>query len=71
MAGDLARADQAQLSKICCLKRDINLSRTKVCNVYYVLRKCTPDDRVVYLHRAGPGVMAYRSCLKDYDRASK
>ena len=27
MAGDLARADQAQLSKIYCHKRDINLSR--------------------------------------------
>ena len=34
MAGDLARADLAQLSKIYCHKRDINLSRRKVCSVY-------------------------------------
>ena len=27
----------------------INLSRTKVCSVYHVLRKCTPGDRAVYL----------------------
>ena len=71
MAGDLARADQAQLSKIYCHKRDINLSRTKVCSVYHVLRKCTPGDRAVYLHRAGPGAMGHRRCLKGYDRASK
>ena len=71
MAGDLARADQAQLSKIYCHKRDINLSRTKVCSVYHVLRKCTPGDRAVYLHRAGPEAMGHRRCLKGYDRASK
>ena len=64
MAGDLARADQAQLSKIYCHKRYINLSRTKVCSVYHVLRKCTPGDRAVYLHRAGSGAMGHRRCLK-------
>ena len=71
MAGDLARANQAQLPKIYCDKRDINLSRRKVCSVYHVLRKCTRGDSAVYLHRAGPGVMGHRRCLKGYDRASK
>ena len=71
MTGDLARADQAQLWKIYCHKRYINLSRTSVCSVYRVLRKCTPGDRSVYLHRAGPGAMGHRRCLKAYDRASK
>ena len=70
-AGDLARADRAQLSKIYCHKRYINLSRTSVCSVYHVLRKCTPGDRTVYLHRAGPGAMGQRRCLKGYDRAFK
>ena len=68
MTGDLTRADQAQLSKICCHKRDINLSRTKVFSVYHVLRKCTPGDKAVYLHRAGPGAMGHRRCLKGYER---
>ena len=71
LAGDLARTDQAQLSKICCHERDINLSQTKVCSVYHVLRKCTPGDRAVCLHRAGPGAMGHMRCLKGYDRASK
>ena len=69
--GDLARADQEQVSKIYCHKRDINLSRRLNCSVYHVLRKCTRGDRAVYLHRAGPGVMGHRRCLKGYDRASK
>ena len=71
MAGDLPRADQAQLSKIYCQKRDINLSRTQVGSVYHVLSKCPPGDRAVYLHRAGPGAMGHRRRLKGYDRASK
>ena len=71
MAGDLARADQAQLSKIYCHKRDINLSRRKVCSVYHVLRKGTRGDSAVYLHRAGPGPMGHRRCLKGYESASK
>ena len=71
MAGDLAWADQAQLSKIYRHKRDVNLSRTKFCNVYHVLRKYTPGDSAVYLHQAGPGAMGQRRCLKGYDHASK
>ena len=72
MAGDLARADQAQLlSKIYCHKRDINLTQRKVCSVHHVLRKCTRGDSAVYLHRAGPGAMDHRRCLKGYHRASK
>ena len=65
--------DQAQLSKIYCHKRDINLSWRKVCSVYHVLRKCTRVHSGVYLHRAGPGAMDHRRwrCLKGYDRASK
>ena len=39
-------------------------------SLYHVLRKCTPGDREVYLHRAGPGAMGHRRCLKGYDRAS-
>ena len=70
MAGDLAWADQAQLSKIYCPKRDINLSWRKVCSVHHVLRKCTRGDNGVYLHRAGPGAMGHGRCLKGYDRAS-
>ena len=62
MAGDLARADQAQLSKIYCHRLDVNLSRIKVCSVDHVLRKRTRGDRAVYLHRAGPGAMGYRRC---------
>ena len=31
----------------------------------------TPGDRVVHLHRADPGVMGRRRCLKGYDHASK
>ena len=65
--GDLAWTAKA-LSKIFCHKRDINLSRRKVCSVYHVLRKCTRGDRAIYLHRAGPGAMGHRRCLKDYDR---
>ena len=71
MAGNLARADQTQLSKIYCHKRDINVSRRNVCSVYHVLRKCTRGDRAVYLHRDGPGAMGHRRCLKSYDRASQ
>ena len=71
MAGDLARADQAQLSKIYCHKRGINLARRKVCSVYHMLRKYTHGDSAVYLHRAGPRAMGHRRCLKGYDRASK
>ena len=51
-----------------CYKRDINLSRRKVCSVYHVLHKCTRGERAVYLHRAGPGAMGHRRCLKSYDR---
>ena len=71
MPGDLALADQAQLSKTYCHKRDINLSWRKVCSVYHVLRKCTRGDSAVYLHRAGPGAVGHRRCLKGYDRTSK
>ena len=60
MAGDLAQADQTQVSKIYCHKRDINLSQRKVCSVYHALRKCTRGDGAVYLHRAGPGTMGHR-----------
>ena len=66
----VARADQAQFSKIYCHKRHMNLARRKVCSVYHVLRKCTRGDSAFYLHRAGPGVMGHRRCLKGYDRAS-
>ena len=53
-----------------CHKRDIDLSRRKVCSVYHVLRKCTVarGDRAVYLHRAAPGAMGHRRCVKGYDR---
>ena len=67
MAGDLARADQGLFSKIYCHKRDINLSRTSVCSVYHVLRKCTRCDRAAYLHRARPGGIGHRRYLKGYD----
>ena len=67
MAGDLARADQGLFSKIYCHKRDINLSRTSVCSVYHVLRKCTRSDRAAYLHRARPGRIGHRRYLKGYD----
>ena len=59
------------LSKIYCHKRYINLSRASVCSVYHVLRKCTPGDRAVYLHRVGPGAMGHRRCLKGYVKKSK
>ena len=36
-----------------------------------MLRKCTRGGNGVYLHRAGPGAMGQRRCLKGYDRASK
>ena len=71
MAGDLARDDQAHPSKIYCHKRDINLSRAKVCSVYHLLRKCTPGDRAFYLHRAGPGAMGHGRCLKGYDEKQR
>ena len=64
--GDLAWT--AALSKIYCHKRDINLSRRKVCSVYHVLRKCTRGDRAVYQHRAGPGGIGHRRYLEGYDR---
>ena len=35
------------------------------------LQRSTPGDRAVCLHRAGPGAMGHRSCLKGNDRASK
>ena len=70
-AGDLARADEAQLSKICYHKRDINLSRRKVFSVYHVLRKCTRGDSAVYLHRADPGPWVTGGVCKCYERASK
>ena len=44
MAGELARADQAQLLKVYCHKRGINLSRRKVCIIYHGLRKCPRGD---------------------------
>ena len=67
MPGGLGRADQAQFSKIYCHKRDINLSRTSVCSVYHVLRKCTRGDRAAYLHRARPGRIGHRRYLKGHD----
>ena len=36
-----------------------------------MLRRCKRGDSAVYLHRAGPGAMGHRRCLKGYDRASK
>ena len=36
-----------------------------------MLHRCTRGDDGVYLHRAGPGAMGHRRCLKGYDRASK
>ena len=39
------------------------LVSTFIGSVYHVLRKCTPGDRAVYLHRAGPGAMGHRRCL--------
>ena len=68
--GDLAWTAKA-LSKIYCHKRDINLLRRFICSVYNVLRKCTRGGNGVYLHRADPGAMGHRRCLKGYDRASK
>ena len=68
MAGDLARGDQAQLPKIYCHKRDINESRTFICSVYHVLRKCTRGEWAAYLHRARPGAIGHRKYLKGYDR---
>ena len=68
--GDLAWTAKA-LSKIYCRKRDTNLSWSWICVVYHMLRRCTRGDNVVYLHRAGPGAMGHRRCLKGYDRASK
>ena len=35
------------------------------------LQRSTPGDRAVCLHRAGPGAMGHRRCLKGNDRASK
>ena len=42
-------------------------SRTFICSVYHVLRKCTPGDMAAYLHRARPGGIGHRRYLKGYD----
>ena len=68
--GDLAWTAKA-LSKIYCHKRDADLSWSWICVLYHVLRRCTRGDNGVYLHRAGPGAMGHRRCLKGYDRAFK
>ena len=68
--GDLAWTAKA-LSKIYCCKRDTNLSWSWICVVYHVRRRCTRGDNGVYLHRAPPGAMDHRRCLKGYDRAFK
>ena len=68
--GDMAWTAKALLG-IYCHKRDTNSSLSWICVVYYVRRRCTCGDNGVYLHRAGPGAMDYRRCLKGYDRAFK
>ena len=60
MAGDLARARPSTTLENILTREISNLSRTIVCSVYHVLRKCTPGDRAVYLYRADPEAMDHR-----------
>ena len=67
--GDLAWTAKAQVENV--LPQERYQLVVEICVVYHVLRRCTRGDNGVYLHRAGPGAMGHRRCLKGYDRASK